>query len=1097
MIKIITGGFASDLDARINGAVLRVANAGARGFLIVPEQQTVTAERWVSKNLPHDAPLYFEATNFTRLADTAFRALGGLGTERLTSGKQALVMWRTLTELSGHTAYAASSKRCVGAASVKRQIAAVKEMRSLAISPEELAAAAQSERILGEGKLKSKLSDLSLIMTLYKSLLGERYTDSSDELSLLERKLAENPYYLSGYEIFFKDFTSFTEEQYRIISRLAERCNLTVSLLLPKSERDFFEYTETKNTRERLVRIGAKADTAVTFEEASADLPTPISEAARLLWRSEGEMSDVDIGEAIRIFEARNPYEELSFVASDISRRVREGASYSDFAVVMRSTEGYGAVLESAFADARLPLFISKRRDLSSFEAIKLIYTAFAVLRDGFKRGDVISYIKCGLSGVSREACDEFEMYVEKWQISGRRFTDGVIWNMNPDGYTDRKRHGADELLVRINETRASVIAPLISLSEKVSVKRTVRHFATSLVEFLTEIGLEGSLKLRASELSASGDVTGAKETLSLIRLIYKALDDLVELLGEMEVGVEGFLELIKIILEDADIGRIPAFTDEVIAGSADMIRLFGKRHIYLVGVNYGHFPASVGESSYFTEKDRALLSSIGLTIEPELETKSARELFIFSRAFSAAKESVTLTFADSDLAFSPISRAEVIDRLCEVSCGRLAVKRISDIPVRDRIYSRSAALSLLGEAEGDRESIKRALESSGEDELLRVSEGSATNESLTLTEDALTALYRADLSLTQSRIDTYKSCPLSYFCKYNLNLSEGERAEFNAMNVGTFIHAILEKFLADAKAAGKRISDMDEGERKRVVSEVAKRHLDSLADSLEVHDARLSVMLKRLERAAMPIVDNLCNEFKDSKFEPSFFELKIESGNPASPAPSVFKSGDTTALVYGTIDRVDTFCHGDDVYVRVVDYKTGSKVFSPSDIEEGKNLQMFLYLKSITETDNEQFRRSLGAKEGGRVLPAGVVYMNAAIADAKVDSPNAESQRAAISAAQKRSGMILYDPVSISAMNPDYLPVSFKKDGEPYASSKARLYTLDGWGELCKTLSDVVGDIAENIRHGDISAKPMKSKSFSPCERCAMKPICRNTHRK
>ena len=1096
MIRIITGGFFSDLDSRINGYVRDAAEHGAHGFLVVPEQQTVTAEAWASKNLPKDSPLYFEATNFTRLADTVFRSLGGLGTERLTAAKQSLIMWRTLTELSGATSFG-SARRYAGAASVKRQMAAVKEMRALAITAEELAAAAESDAMLGEGKLKAKLSDLSLIMSLYRTLLGDKYTDSSDELSLLDKKLAENPAHLDGYEIFFKGFTSFTEAQYRIISRLAKRCNITVALTLPKPERDMFEYTETKGTRERLVRIGAKADVRVVSEEASDSAPTPISEAAKLLWRTDGKMTLSEKCDSIRIFEAKNPYEELSFVASDISKRVREGASFSDFAIVMRSTEGYGAILESAFADAGIPLFISKRRDVSSFEAVKLIYTAFAVARNRFKRGDVISYMKCGFCGISREACDEFEMYVEKWQISGKRFTDGILWNMNPDGFTDRKRSGTDELLVRINETRERVIAPLSHLAEKISGKRTVREFATALVEFSGEIGLESALKLRAEALTASANPTAAKETLSLIGLIYRALDDLVELLGDVETNADAFTELLRTVLEEADIGRIPAFADEVIAGSADMIRLFDKRHIYLVGVCYGVFPASVSESSYFSEKDRALLCAAGLAIEPELKTKNARELFIFSRAFSAAKESVTLTYSLADRAFSPISRAEAVDRLLEISDGRISPKRISDISAKDRIYSKSDALSLLCEAGDNRESIKEALTACGEAHLLTVSEGSVTNSTLSLSEEALSTLYRSELSLTQSRIDAYKSCPLSYFCRYNLNLSDGERAEFNAMNVGTFVHAILERFLSDARASGKKIYEMEKDERKRIINEVARAHLDSIADSLDVHGARLSVMLSRIERAAMPIVDNLCDEFRSSKYEPSFFELKIEKDNPDTPTPSLFKGEDTSALVFGTIDRVDTFTHGDDVYVRVVDYKTGSKTFSPTDIAEGKNLQMFLYLKSIVETDNESFKRMLGAKEGGRVLPAGVVYMNAAISDAKIDSPSPEAEEAALNAAQKRSGMLLYDPVSISAMNPDYLPVSFKKDGEPYATSKNRLYTLEGWEELCSTLSDVVCDIAENIRHGDISAKPMRSKSYSPCERCAMKPICRNTQKR
>ena len=112
------------------------------------------------------------------------------------------------------------------------------------------------------------------------------------------------------------------------------------------------------------------------------------------------------------------------------------------------------------------------------------------------------------------------------------------------------------------------------------------------------------------------------------------------------------------------------------------------------------------------------------------------------------------------------------------------------------------------------------------------------------------------------------------------------------------------------------------------------------------------------------------------NNFEPSFFELKIENNNPLSPAPSLFKGEDASALVYGTIDRVDTYKIGNDVYVRVVDYKTGNKSFNPKDLSRGENLQMFLYLKSVTETKNQAFLDRLGIGDGGSLIPAGVIYV-------------------------------------------------------------------------------------------------------------------------
>ena len=58
------------------------------------------AEKDIMSELPPSASTIFEVTNFTRLADTVYRSIGGLAGEFSTKAKEALIMWKTLTELS-------------------------------------------------------------------------------------------------------------------------------------------------------------------------------------------------------------------------------------------------------------------------------------------------------------------------------------------------------------------------------------------------------------------------------------------------------------------------------------------------------------------------------------------------------------------------------------------------------------------------------------------------------------------------------------------------------------------------------------------------------------------------------------------------------------------------------------------------------------------------------------------------------------------------------------------------------------------------------------------------------------------------------------
>ena len=69
MLTFIEGGFHSDMDGEIMERIRKNVTAGKKTLLIVPEQQTVSAEIEAAEALPSFAPLSLEVTNFTRLAN--------------------------------------------------------------------------------------------------------------------------------------------------------------------------------------------------------------------------------------------------------------------------------------------------------------------------------------------------------------------------------------------------------------------------------------------------------------------------------------------------------------------------------------------------------------------------------------------------------------------------------------------------------------------------------------------------------------------------------------------------------------------------------------------------------------------------------------------------------------------------------------------------------------------------------------------------------------------------------------------------------------------------------------------------------------------
>lgn len=1094
MLKILRCALHAPYHERIKALIKKRTESRLPSFLIVPEQATVLIESEMSKELPDYAPLCFEVTNFTRLVNTTFRALGGLAGEYCDKGHKSLIMWRTLTELAP-TLSLSNTRREVTPSLVEAMLGVISEIDNLGVSQRELLSACESKSVTSDGRLWGKLSDISKIYTLYKELLSEKYADPAGDMSEMLKRLRENPEFLSDTEIFIEGFTSLTEAQYAVVGELAGRTAVTVHLPIPKSRPDAFEYAEVREAERRLVSAARKsgAEIKLISEDGRGCQPEAIAELSEYIWQNTPDAKITPRGDEIRIFEACTTFEECDFIASDIKARIMGGAKYSDFAIIMRSQDKYDGLLDTALAQAEIPVFSSKHTPLDEEEAIKLIYTALAVCRGGFRREDVIAFTKCGLSGVSAEACDEFEMYVNLWQINGARFTDGTVWNMNPLGYSQKRPDGADAKLVRIAKTREAVIAPLYRLSEKLSTLTSVREYATALYDFLVSLSLSDSLAKRAAVLERFGETTAAEESMRLWAIICDSLNTLATVNGELACNLDGFIGQLKVLFASLSVSRIPSSSDSVTVGTADALRLTGKEHVYLIGVLSGEFPKTVKDSSYFTEREKATLSEAGLPISPSLTEDSARELFIFTRALSYARKSVTLSYAKTNTRYKRTDRNNAIDKIIKLTDGAVSPIKVSELAASKRIYTPSEALLSLGEIGEASDAIRDALEMAGYSRELTLSESAVENRELRLSEAVTKKAYGEQIPLTQSRIDSFVGCPLGHFCRYTVRLSEDKFASLDAPGIGSFIHAILENFFRALDADGRSAGDLSESERYELTMSAARSYITSLGESSTEENLRIKTKIARLCRAALPVVDGLCEEFSASRFAPRFFELAIRRGDDDSPTPVSIKSSDGTQIsVYGVIDRVDTYKRGEDVFVRVIDYKTGQKEFSPSDLAEGENLQMFLYLRSLMETKNEKFREKIGANENSRILPAGVIYVKTSISDAKVDTPDEAEAVRAVKLMQEREGMVLDDSDVINAMGVRYTPVGSPGSGEISKRKKHLLYTEDSFATLMEEVEKSVVRVADGLKSGNIDATPKRSGTKVQCEYCHFKPFCR-----
>ena len=1111
MLRLILGEVGSGKTRELDRLIADAVRQKTRSYLIVPEQSTVSAERRMAENLPPDSPLVFEATNFTRLADTFFRSEGGLALRYADRTARTLAMWLALRRLTPRLPEPPE----LDPASLDRYLSVMRELTAGRVDAERLTQAADE---IPDERLSGRLRDVSLILSTYREILSAHYADTENVLGTLAEKMARSDFF-SGTAVFFDSFTGFTEQQYAVISALLGKADVTVTLPLPVEYATSLCYKEPEKTLRRLTDLAKAAGVRVDVTQLGGNIRTP-SELIRHLTSHlftadlKAHASDLPSDGSVRLVEANDPYEAARFVSADILKKTAEdGSLFRDFAVLSGDPELYRGILDVDLARNGIPFFFSRKSDLSALEPLKLVTSAYRVVTGDFRRGDVISVVKCGFSGLTDREADELELYSEVWSLSGDAFRDPAPWKMNPEGFERREENPEDRdkrytyrWLDDVNRAKEKVLPPLRRLAEQ-SKKQSVPAHCRALYAFLSELSVPKQLLERAVRAAEDGDRERAELYDRFFDVATGALETLAEMLSDEVVTTDEFSTLFDLVCRTSDVGRIPSSSDEVVIGSADLLRAGGVRHVYLFGANEGEFPGIVRGSGYFSETDRERLAAVGVEIGGTRDLRASRELFGFLRAVSAPTASVTVITnglsADLVGQRNPSSAVARIRALLPDGYDEI---KVSDLPPIALIRSREGALFDVGRLSDDPlfSPLTRALAEDGDvkeraEKLVRAAKRPISNYDLLLSKEVAEGLFPDRMTLSHSRLDAFHDCPFSYFLDRVLGLKATEEATFGANHIGLYVHAVLEEFFhrpdRDPESMGPK-------EIRRFVEDFSRDYLAGVGQGLE-NTPRLAYLFDKLRRSTELLVQHVQEEISEGEFNRSFTELPLVpddvpeklADNPTALRVTGFTDdGGGTLYVNGTVDRVDVAKLGDDVYLRVVDYKTGSKELDLKDVERGDSPQLLLYLFALLKNRNADFEKKLGVPMD-RVHPAAVRYLHAVTEKAKLDVPP-ESDDAVLEEYEKtitQNGCYLDDDAVFRAMDhsddhrfsPD--PAELRKKANSKKGKKL-LATEPEFEKLLEKIEENLRADVKRMRSGCIPATP----GTNACRYCRMASVCR-----
>ncbi len=1055
-------------------AVLRriAAHPGGRDqILLVPEHASHQAEVDLCRTCGDAASRFAEVLSFRRLSDRVLSITGGAAQVTLDAGGKLLTLEKALLEVAPQlTVYRRPSRK----SSFLRQLLDLfDELRCYEVSPESLYE--QSQAIAGA--TREKLRDLSLLYAAYEARLLRPGLDARDRMTRLCDSL-EASGYARGKDIYMDGFTYFTAQERRCLSILLRQAHsLTVTLLgEPDSREEIFEAS--LRTLHRLRRLAEREGTAVKVEVLKSEDVSPLGHLERHFFGGSAPYEG-DVPQ-IRLLQADALFSEVEQTAAAIRRLLAEGTCRCrDITVAARNIQDYEAAIETVFERYQIPAYLSRRSDILEKPALSLLTGVLDSAGGGYEYDDMFRWLKTGLAGLSPEECDRLENYVLKWEVHGGMWLRDVDWVENPDGYGAPWTAAREEYLAQVNALRHRVQAPLSRLAEGLKSGETAAAKVGALYGFLEELNLQDALERQMRSQAQAGRLQEAEETAQLWEILCGVLDQFVEILGDEPMDLEEFTRLFRQVLTQYTVGTIPVSLDQVqVSGVARNDRHTAK-YLFLLGANDHVLPTPGQSGGILNEDDRDELAQRGIELAPTGMDQMGIELQNLYAALAQPTEGLTVSWPVTDVSGAELRPAFVVDRLLSLFPA-LRVERESAA----KPYRLTAPLPALESAVPGGALWRRLEEEPAFRPRLAAMERAAALTRGSLSPRAVRVLYGDRIGMTASRLERIRTCHFSFFMEYGLRAKPRTPAAFDAPQIGTFLHYLLEHVTRDVLARGG-FALVDRESLHDLVRKYIDAYVQQELPNFQNRSARFRHLFARLRNTAYAVVDQAAEELRCSDFVPLAFELSFGDGKDL-PAV-VISEPDGELRVGGKVDRVDGWVKNDKLYLRVVDYKSGKKSFDFSNLRMGLDIQMLLYLFTLEKTAAAHF--------GREIEPAGVLYLPARDGILTVqrnispDKLQAEREKQL-----RRSGLLLAEPQVLQAMEhdaltePRYLPIRVNKNGNLSGSlaSAAQL------GKLGRYVETLLHDIAGEVRRGNIDADPCcHTEEDRPCRYCDWASAC------
>ena len=1088
----------------------RAAQEPGRNFLIiVPDQFTMQTQKDLVMHSDRGGILNIDVLSFGRLSHRILEEVGTKEMPVLDDTGKSLVLQKIAADLKEQLPAMGSLLHKQGY--IHEVKSAISEFMQYGISTQDMdKLIASAEK---RGALAMKLRDLKTLYRGFQDYIRDHFITTEETLDVLRRSLVKSKI-LPDSVVVFDGFTGFTPIQNRLIQELMRVCEETIVTVTIGEEEDPYQmdgeqklFHLSKKTVADLVKLAAEAEVTRGEDVFVKGGPNRFTEAPALcyleqnLFRYQYEPYTEKQCE-IRMFEALSPREEVHQTALYIRKLIREeGLTYRDIAVVIGDLEGYASYVETEFGQLEIPCFLDRTRGIVLNPMIEYIKSALQLYIRDFSYDTVFHFLRSGMADISREEIDELENYVIRTGARGYRtysrlFTRKTEEMQQGSGQEDTER--AEETLERLNRIRQQFAdtVEILHMAPRAKAGEYVDH----LYDFLEQNQVQQKLLNYQQQFEQEGDLAKAREYAQIYRLVMDLLDQIYELLGEEEISLQEFADILEAGFGEITVGTIPQNVDRIVVGDMERTRLKQVKVLFFLGVNDGNIPKNASKGGIISDMDREFLIESGTEMAPSPRQQMYIQRLYLYLNMTKPSERLYLSYAKVNSDGKGIRPSYLIDTVRKLF-PQLAVEYPQNRSRLEQIEGRQEGARYLAEElreyadgtlrEEERQDfylMYRAYETDPEGRDRLTAAAFRRYKESGLSRIVARALYGRQLENSVSRLETYAACACRHFLQYGLSLQEREEFGFEVSDMGNVYHAVLENFAGKLAESGRTWWDFDENFATQAVKEAVEGYAATYGETVLYSSARNEYAITRMSRILTRTVLTLQQHLKQGSFQPDDYELSFRFAEDLDSI-HVDLSEEEKMHLQGRIDRIDVSEDAEHVYVKVIDYKSGNKKFDLAALYYGLQLQLVVYMNAAMELES----RKHPDKE---IVPAALLYYH--IDDPTIETPvelTQEQINEEILTKLRMNGVVNSDPAVVERLDrflqdkSKVIPVEKKKDGS--FSARSGILSREELQVVSAYVDTKIREIGREILDGKIAANPYEKGNEEACTYCAYKKVC------